>query len=120
MKKILVTRNLLPENEKRVLDLFNATLNKEDKVLSPEEVISLSKDCDGILCVGGNKFDKEIISKLSSSVKIIANYAVGYNNVDVDAAEERGIAVTNTPEVLTDATADISILLLLGASRRAY
>ena len=72
------------------------------------------------MCVGGNKFDKEIISKLSSSVKIIANYAVGYNNVDVDAAEERGIAVTNTPEVLTDATADLSILLLLGASRRAY
>ena len=120
MKKILVTRNLLPENEKRILNLFDATLNQEDKVLSTEEVISLSKDCDGILCVGGNKFDKEIISKLSSSVKIIANYAVGYNNVDVDAAEERGIAVTNTPEVLTDATADISILLLLGASRRAY
>ena len=120
MKKILVTRNLLPENEKRILNLFDSTLNQEDKVLSTEEVISLSKDCDGILCVGGNKFDKEIISKLSSSVKIIANYAVGYNNVDVDAAEERGIAVTNTPEVLTDATADISILLLLGASRRAY
>jgi glyoxylate reductase len=88
--------------------------------LSPEEVINLSKDCDGILCVGGNKFDKEIISKLSSSVKIIANYAVGYNNVDTEAATAKGIVVTNTPEVLTDATADISILLLLGASRRAY
>ena len=120
MKKILVTRNLLAENEKRILDLFNATLNKEDKVLSSDDVISLSKDCDGILCVGGNKFDKEIIDKLSPGVKIIANYAVGYNNVDVDAASARGIIVTNTPEVLTDATADISILLLLGASRRAY
>ena len=120
MKKILVTRNLLAENEKRILDLFNATLNKEDKVLSSDDVISLSKDCDGILCIGGNKFDKEIIDKLSPGVKIIANYAVGYNNVDVDAASARGIVVTNTPEVLTDATADISILLLLGASRRAY
>jgi lactate dehydrogenase-like 2-hydroxyacid dehydrogenase len=120
MKKILVTRNLLVENEKRILDLFNATLNKEDKVLSSDDVISLSKDCDGILCIGGNKFDKEIIDKLSPGVKIIANYAVGYNNVDVDAASARGIIVTNTPEVLTDATADISILLLLGASRRAY
>jgi glyoxylate reductase len=120
MKKILVTRNLLAENEKRILDLFNATLNKEDKVLSSDDVISLSKDCDGILCIGGNKFDKEIIDKLSPGVKIIANYAVGYNNVDVDAASARGIIVTNTPEVLTDATADISILLLLGASRRAY
>ncbi len=120
MKKILVTRNLLKPNEERVLQLFDARLNKEDKVLSTEELINLSKDCDGILCVGGNKFDKEIISKLSPSIKIIANYAVGYNNVDTDAAAAKGIAVTNTPEVLTDATADISILLLLGASRRAY
>jgi len=88
--------------------------------LSAEELINQSKDCDGILCIGGNKFDKAIIDQLSSSVKIIANYAVGYNNVDVDAAKQKGIVVTNTPEVLTDATADISILLLLGASRRAY
>ena len=120
MKKILVTRNLLPENEERVKKLFDAKLNKADEILSSEELINQSKDCDGILCIGGNKFDKAIIDQLSSSVKIIANYAVGYNNVDVDAAKQKGITVTNTPEVLTDATADISILLLLGASRRAY
>jgi len=120
MKKILVTRNLLPENEERVKKLFDAKLNKADNILSAEELINQSKDCDGILCIGGNKFDKAIIDQLSSSVKIIANYAVGYNNVDVDAAKQKGIVVTNTPEVLTDATADISILLLLGASRRAY
>lgn len=120
MKKILVTRNLLEENEKRILQLFDTNLNKEDKVLTTDQVLELSKDCDGILCVGGNKFDKEIISKLSPSVKIIANYAVGYNNVDTNSAKVRGIVVTNTPEVLTDSTADISILLLLGASRRAY
>ena len=120
MKKILVTRNLLFENEERVKKLFDAKLNKADNILSSEELINQSKDCDGILCIGGNKFDKAIIDQLSSSVKIIANYAVGYNNVDVDAAKQKGIVVTNTPEVLTDATADISILLLLGASRRAY
>ena len=120
MKKILVTRNLLQDNETRIVNLFEAKLNKEDKVLSPEQVIDLSKDCNGILCVGGNKFDKKIINKLSPSVKIIANYAVGYNNVDTDAAKAKGITVTNTPEVLTDSTADVSILLLLGASRRAY
>ena len=120
MKKILVTRNLLFENEERVKKLFDAKLNKADNILSSEELIIQSKDCDGILCIGGNKFDKAIIDQLSSSVKIIANYAVGYNNVDVDAAKQKGIVVTNTPEVLTDATADISILLLLGASRRAY
>ncbi|CAN1608530.1 K00015 gyaR, GOR1; glyoxylate reductase [Candidatus Pelagibacterales bacterium] len=120
MKKILVTRNLLPENEERIKKIFDVKLNKEDKVYSSEEVLNLSKDCDGILCVGGNKFDAAILNKLSNTVKIIANYAVGFNNVDVDVATKKGIVVTNTPEVLTDSTADISILLLLGASRRAY
>jgi lactate dehydrogenase-like 2-hydroxyacid dehydrogenase len=119
-KKILVTRNLLPENEERIKKIFDVKLNKEDKVYSSEEVLNLSKDCDGILCVGGNKFDAAILDKLSNTVKIIANYAVGFNNVDVDVATKKGIVVTNTPEVLTDSTADISILLLLGASRRAY
>ena len=119
-KKILVTRNLLPENEERIKKIFDVKLNKEDKVYSSDEVLNLSKDCDGILCVGGNKFDAAILDKLSSTVKIIANYAVGFNNVDVDVATKKGIVVTNTPEVLTDSTADISILLLLGASRRAY
>ena len=119
-KKILVTRNLLLENEERIKKIFDVKLNKEDKVYSSEEVLNLSKDCDGILCVGGNKFDAAILDKLSNTVKIIANYAVGFNNVDVDVATKKGIVVTNTPEVLTDSTADISILLLLGASRRAY
>jgi len=119
-KKILVTRNLLPENEERIKKIFDVKLNKEDKVYSSEEVLNLSKDCDGILCVGGNKFDAAILDKLSNTVKIIANYAVGFNNVEVDVANKKGIVVTNTPEVLTDSTADISILLLLGASRRAY
>jgi glyoxylate reductase len=119
-KKILVTRNLLLENEERIKKIFDVKLNKEDKVYSSEEVLNLSKDCDGILCVGGNKFDAAILGKLSNTVKIIANYAVGFNNVEVDVATKKGIVVTNTPEVLTDSTADISILLLLGASRRAY
>jgi glyoxylate reductase len=119
-KKILVTRNLLLENEERIKKIFDVKLNKEDKVYSSEEVLNLSKDCDGILCVGGNKFDAAILDKLSNTVKIIANYAVGFNNVEVDVATKKGIVVTNTPEVLTDSTADISILLLLGASRRAY
>jgi glyoxylate reductase len=119
-KKILVTRNLLPENEERIKKLFDAKLNKQEKVYTSEEILELSKDCDGILCIGGNKFDAEIFSKISSTVKIIASYSVGYNNIDIDAASKKGIVVTNTPEVLTDSTADIAILLLLGASRRAY
>jgi len=119
-KKILVTRNLLPENEERIKKLFDVKLNKQEKVYTSEEILELSKDCDGILCIGGNKFDADIFSKISNTVKIIASYSVGYNNIDIVAATKKGIVVTNTPEVLTDATADVAILLLLGASRRAY
>jgi Lactate dehydrogenase and related dehydrogenases len=80
----------------------------------------LSENCDGILSFTTSVLNRETINKLSDSVKIIANYAVGFGNIDIASAKKRGIVVTNTPEVLTDSTADISILLLLGASRRAY
>ena len=118
--KVLVTRNLLQENEERVKKLFDVRLNKEEKIYTIDEVIEFSKDCDGILSFLTDKLDSAAIDKLSNKVKIIANYAVGFGNIDINAAAKKGIVVTNTPEVLTDATADITILLLLGASRRAY
>ena len=120
MKKILVTRKLLKENDERIKNLFDVKLNEKDQLYSSEEILELSKDCDGILALTTTPFNKDMIMNLPDSVKIISNYAVGYGNIDVEAAQKRGIVVTNTPEVLTDATADISILLLLGASRRAY
>ena len=120
MKKILITRKLLKENNVRIQKLFDAKYNNEDKIYNSDELISLSQGCDGILSFVTTPIDKEVIEKLPDSIKIISNYAVGYGNIDVNAAKSRGIIVTNTPEVLTDATADISILLLLGASRRAY
>ena len=120
MKKILVTRKLLKENDERIKNLFDVKLNEKDQLYSSEEILELSKDCDGILAFTTTPFNKDMIMNLPDSIKIISNYAVGYGNIDVEAAQKRGIVVTNTPEVLTDATADISILLLLGASRRAY
>ena len=120
MKKILVIRNLLQENEERIKKLFDVKLNKEDKIYSSEEILKLSEDCDGILSFTTAKFDKQLINNLPNSIKIISNYAVGFSNIDIDAATQREIVVTNTPDVLTEATADITILLLLGASRRAY
>ena len=120
MKKILVTRKLLKENDERIKNLFDVKLNEKDQLYSSEEILELSKDCDGILSFITTPLNKNIIMNLPDSVKIISNYAVGYGNIDVEAAKNRGIVVTNTPEVLTEATADISILLLLGASRRAY
>ena len=119
-KKIFVTRRLLKENEEKLQNLFDVTLNKNDKVYSPQEIINGSKNYDGILSSVTDPISADTISKLSNSIKIIANGAVGFGNIDIQAAKEKGITVTNTPDVLTDATADIQILLLLGASRKAY
>ena len=119
MKKILVTRKLLKENEDKLNELFEVKLNLNDKVYSAQEIIDNSKDCDGILSSVTDPINSDTIAKLSSSIKIIANGAVGFGNIDFKAARAKGISVTNTPDVLTDATADIQILLLLGASRKA-
>ena len=119
MKKVFVARKLLRSNEKRMSEIWDAKLNFEDKVYSQSELIELSKDCDGILCSMVDKFDAETINKLSDKVKIISNIAVGFGNIDIKAAMNKNIIVTNTPDVLTDATAEIAILILLGAARRA-
>ena len=120
MKKIFVTRKLLKENEDKLKELFDVTLNTNDKIYKPEEIIEYSKGFDGILSSVTDPINADTISKLSDSIKIIANGAVGFGNIDIKAAREKNITVTNTPDVLTDATADIQILLLLGASRKAY
>ena len=119
MKKILITRKLIKSSEEYASKIFVSKLNKEDKLLTKEELISKSNGCDGILSSITDQLDADIISKLSNSIKIISNFAVGYGNIDVNAAKKRNIIVTNTPDVLTDATAEIAILVLLGASRRA-
>ena len=119
MKKILITRKLILPSEEYALKIFDAKLNKEDILLSKEELIQKSNDCDGILSSLTEKIDSDVISKLSSKVKIISNFAVGFGNIDIIAARKKNIIVTNTPDVLTDATAEIAILILLGAARRA-
>jgi len=119
MKKVFVARRLLKANEKRMSEIWDAKLNSEDKIYSQSELIELSRDCDGILCSIVDKFDAETINKLSDKVKIISNFAVGFGNIDIKVAKKKNIVVTNTPDVLTDATAEIAILLLLGAARRA-
>ena len=119
MKKILITRKLIKSSEEYALKIFNVELNKEDKLLEKDELINKSKDCDGILTSLTEKLDADTISKLSNKIKIISNFAVGVGNIDLDAARKRNIVVTNTPDVLTDATAEIAMLVLLGAARRA-
>ena len=119
MKKVLITRKLLKSNEERISKLWDAKLNLNDEVYSQNKLIELSKDCNGILCSIVDKIDEETINKLSDSVKIISNFAVGFGNIDIKAARKKDIIVTNTPDVLTNATAEIAMLLILGAARRA-
>jgi glyoxylate reductase len=119
MKKILITRKLIKSSEEYATSIFDVKLNKEDGVLTKDELISQSNDCDGILTSLTEKLDVDTISKLSGKIKIISNFAVGVGNIDLDAAKKMNIVVTNTPDVLTDATAEIAILVLLGAARRA-
>ena len=119
MKKILITRKLIKSTEEYASRIFDVKLNREDELFSTDQLIKKSEDCDGILSSLTEKLDADVISKLSDKVKIISNFAVGFGNIDLDAARKRNIVVTNTPDVLTDATAEIAILILLGAARRA-
>jgi glyoxylate reductase len=119
MKKILITRKLIKDSEDKASKTFEPIFNTNDELYSQSKVIELSNGCDGILTSLTDKMDKETISKLPETIKIISNFAVGFGNIDLEAAKKRGIAVTNTPEVLSDATAEIGILLILGACRRA-
>ena len=118
-KKILVTRKLLRSCEDKASKLFNSNFNPNDELYTQKKLIELSKGCDGILSSLTDKIDRDTINKLSETVKIISNFAVGFGNIDTEAAKKRNIIVTNTPDVLTDATAEIAMLLILGACRRA-
>ena len=119
MKKILITRKLIKDSEEKASKTFDPIFNSNDELYSQSKVIEMSKGCDGILTSLTDKMDKETIDKLPDTIKIISNFAVGFGNIDLEAAKKKGIAVTNTPEVLSDATAEIGILLILGACRRA-
>jgi len=119
MKKILITRKLLRSCEDKAAKIFDAQFNSNDELHSQKKLIKLSEGCDGILSSLTDKLDSKTINELPNSIKILSNFAVGFGNIDLEAAKKRNIIVTNTPEVLTDATAEIGILLILGACRRA-
>ena len=105
MKKILITRKLLRSNEEKASKLWEAKLNLNDELYSQSKLVELSQGCDGILTSLTDKMDEATINKLPESIKILSNFAVGFGNIDLVAAKKRNIAVTNTPDVLTDATA---------------
>ncbi len=116
---VLVTRKLPDAVEDRLRRDYDPILNPEDALYSSDEIIERAKGADAILPCHTEKFTAEVIARLPESVRVIANYSVGYDHVDTEAAKARGLIVTNTPEVLSDATAELTLLLMLGAARRA-
>ena len=117
--RLLVTRRLPAPVEARLSTHFDAKLNADDTPFSPENLIAEASGFDGLLVTPADKITAALINALPASIRIIATFSVGFDHIDLAAAKARGIIVTNTPDVLTDATADIALLLMLGAARGA-
>lgn len=117
--RILVTRHLPAEVESRLEREFAASLNVDDKIMSTAEIAEKAKGFDGLLLTPMDACRKELIDALPASIRMIATFSVGTDHIDIPAAKAKGIGVANTPDVLTDATADITLLLMLGAARGA-
>ena len=116
---VLVTRKLPEAVEDRLRRDYQPRLNPDDRLYSRDALIEAAAGADAIIPCHTERFSAEVIARLPASVRIIANFSVGFDHVDVEAAKGRGLVVTNTPEVLSDATAELTILLMLGAARRA-
>ncbi len=118
---VVVTRRLPEAVERRLARDYTARLNRSPGDDSPDAaaILALAADADAILCTTAERFDRALIERLPARVRIIATYSVGYDHIDLATAALRGIVVTNTPDVLSEATADVAWLCLLGASRRA-
>ncbi len=112
-----VTRHLPEVVEERASTQFEALLNSDDRPWCPADWANC--EADAIMCTVTDRIDAFVIASLPDRVRLLANFGAGVSHIDLDAAKARGMAVSNTPDVLTDATADIALLLMLGAARRA-
>lgn len=117
--RLLVARVFPKDVMARAARDYDCTVNSEDANWSGADVIARAGDVDAILTSARTKYPAEVIQGLPAGVRMLATFSVGYEHIDIEAAKARGLVVTNTPDVLTEAVADITILLLLAASRRA-
>ncbi len=116
--KILVSRKISDSAEEILKKEFDVTLNLEDKPYNYEELIKLANEYDGLISTSFDKLDKNFFDNLTGKLKIIGHVGVGYDNIHTESAKEKNIKVSNTPNVLNDAVAEITILLILATSRR--
>jgi lactate dehydrogenase-like 2-hydroxyacid dehydrogenase len=117
--KVVVTRRWPAAVEARLKELYDVTLNESDVPLTADELKQALQTADALLPTVTDAITADILQVPNRKARIIGNFGVGYNNIDIAAAKEQGLVVTNTPGVLTDCTADIAMLLLLMSARRA-
>lgn len=117
---LVVTTDFVNDLEVRIARDFEVRRNPKGSSFTQDELLTAANGADAMLVTPFDNLDATFFQRVSSSVKVIATYSVGYDQIDLDAAAKRKIAIANTPGAVTDATADIAILLILGASRRAY
>lgn len=117
---VLVTRRMPAAVEERLRRDYDARLNPDDRIYSEAELAEKAADADAMLICTSEKITPALLERLPARLKVIATFSVGYEHIDVAACKARGIMATNTPGAMTEATADIALLLMLGAARRAY
>ncbi len=117
--KVVVTRRLPAAVEAEIAQDFDAVFNLEDRDLGPEGLKAALREADAVLTTVTDKVTADVLAVAPRRAQIIAQFGVGFNNIDIAAAKHHGILVSNTPDVLTDATADIALTLLLMVARRA-
>ena len=115
---VVVTRRLPDPVEQELTREFDARLNTDDRPLGPDGLREALRTADALLCTVTDKLTAEVLSAEPRRARILANFGVGFNHIDTEAAKARGLAVSNTPDVLTDATADTAMTLLLMVARR--
>jgi len=117
--RVVVTRRLPGPVEAKLTEAFDTVLNVEDRALTPDELAEAVRSADALLPTVTDRITAEVLSAEPRRTAIVANFGVGYNNIDIAAAKANGVVVTNTPDVLTDCTADTAMTLLLSVARRA-
>ena len=118
--KIIVTRNIPVEVESKLKEYFQVSFNREDKVFSKDTLRKAMENADGIVCTVTDNITNDLLSTANKKVKIIANIGVGVDHIDLQSARENNVIITNTPDVLTEATVDVATLLLLSVTRNAF
>jgi lactate dehydrogenase-like 2-hydroxyacid dehydrogenase len=116
---VIVTRKIPTAVEQEIAAQFDARLNPDDQPMAADALEEAVRTADVVLCCVADRMTAEIINTPGRRARLLANYGVGFNNIDIAAAQQAGVSVSNTPEVLTEATADLAMTLLLMTARRA-